>query len=227
MNLIARGGANRRRGCGKVDTLRFYGFLAYVLSAFLAAPAALPQQARILPSQAKPGGLKIVVIEGEGAKNSIRKKTATAPLVEVRDEQDKPVAGAEVEFQLPMAGPGGTFNGWLRLQKAKTDAQGRAAASGYTPNEEEGRFNIKVTAATQGAEGTAVIAQANVWNGTGEAKSTSSSKKTLWVVLGVAAAAAVGGGIYAATSGSDDTATVTPANPVRITVGPISVGGPR
>ena len=61
---------------------------------------------------APPGGLKIVVVQGEGAKNNLRTRSATQPVVEVRDDSDKPVAGAEVVFQLPPAGPGGVFNGW-------------------------------------------------------------------------------------------------------------------
>src|SRR6185503_21069676 len=78
------------------------------------------------------GALKIVVIEGEGAKNNIRQRLAAQPVVEVRDEADKPVPGAEVVFQLPAAGAGGVFNGWMRTQTVKTNAQGQAAATGFT-----------------------------------------------------------------------------------------------
>src|SRR6185369_13783504 len=55
--------------------------------------------------QTQGGALKIVVLQGEGASNSIKSRTATQPAVEVRDDQDKPIAGAEVVFQLPAAGP--------------------------------------------------------------------------------------------------------------------------
>ena len=50
------------------------------------------------------GGLKIVVVQGEGAENNLRTRNATQPVVEVRDDGDKPVPGAEVVFQLPPAG---------------------------------------------------------------------------------------------------------------------------
>ena len=39
---------------------------------------------------AKPNALKIVVIQGEDAVNIIQQKTAVAPIVEVRDENDLP-----------------------------------------------------------------------------------------------------------------------------------------
>ena len=54
-------------------------------------------------------GLKIVVIEGEDAINVIQQKTAVAPIVEVRDRNDQPVAGATVRFAIQ--GGRATFNG--------------------------------------------------------------------------------------------------------------------
>ena len=168
------------------------------------------------------GGLKITAVQGEGATNSIRARTATAPAVEVRDDSGKPVAGAEVVFQLPAAGPGGVFNGWMRTQTARTDENGRAAADGYAPNEQEGRFNIKVTATHGSKNGTLVIGQSNVKGNGAQAKS---SKKGLWIVLGILAAAGIAGGIAAATGG--DSSTTTTTTPVTVTPGPVTVGGPR
>jgi hypothetical protein len=170
------------------------------------------------------GSLKITVVEGEGAVNSIRGRTATQPVVEVRDEQDKPIAGAEVVFQLPAAGPGGVFHGWMRTQTAKTNEEGRAAAQGLTPNEEEGRFNIKVTATEGKRTGTVVIAQNNVRNGGAGARS-GGSRRGLWILLGVAAVAAIAGGI-AATRGDDSNGGPT-TTPVTISPGPVTVGSPR
>jgi hypothetical protein len=43
-------------------------------------------------------GLRIVVIEGEDGVNVIQQKSAVAPVVEVRDRNDQPVAGAVVTF---------------------------------------------------------------------------------------------------------------------------------
>ena len=44
--------------------------------------------------------LRIVVLEGEGAVNIIQQKTAVRPLVEVRDRNNLPVAGATVTFTI-------------------------------------------------------------------------------------------------------------------------------
>jgi hypothetical protein len=196
------------------------------LAAVLATPVTgWPQQVSGPKSNLQGGGgLKITVVQGEGAINNTRTKTGTAPAVEVRDDSDKPVAGAEVVFQLPAAGPGGVFNGWMRNQTARSDEQGRAAASGFTPNDEEGRFNIKVMA-TQGSKtATVVIGQSNSrTGGTGDAKGAS-SHKGLWIAIGVLAVVGIIAGV--ALTRGDDTVTTT-TNPVTITPGPVSVGGPR
>ena len=194
--------------------------LAVILSTLLATPWLHAQQQQSLVS-AQSGGLKIVVIQGEGARNSIRSRTATAPVVEVRDEADKPVNGAEVVFQLPASGPGGVFNGWMRTQTVRSNSQGQAASSGLTPNQEAGRFNIRVTAQHGGSNASVVIAQTNV-NGSGGG----GSSKKAWIWIGIIAAAAIGAGVAAAVSGGSETAT-TPTNPVVIQPGVIGVGGPR
>jgi hypothetical protein len=169
------------------------------------------------------GGLKIVVIQGEGATNNIRTKAVTLPVVEVRDDNDKPVANAEVIFQLPAAGPGGVFNGWMRNQTVRSNAQGQAGADGLTPNDEEGRFNIKVTATSGTKTGSVIIGQSNV-RGAGGAQAKS-GRKTLWIVLGVIAVGGIAGGV-AATRGDSNTTTVVTV-PVTITAGPVTVGNPR
>ena len=143
----------------------FRNIVIYSLASALALPAqqAAPAEAAKLVSQqaaaAAPqpqGTLKVNVLEGEGARNSVRNRTAVAPIVEVRDAAGKPMVGAEVVFQLPLAGPGGSFNGWLRSQTARTDESGKATVSGYVPNTEAGRYNIKVTATAGSQTGSAV-----------------------------------------------------------------------
>ena len=173
------------------------------------------------------GGLKIVVVQGEGAKNNLRTRSATQPVVEVRDDSDKPVAGAEVVFQLPPAGPGGVFNGWMRTQTARTSAEGRAEASGFAPNDEVGRFNIKVTATSGTKTTNAIIAQSNTQNGEDRGGPQAKSRSNLWKVLVVVGAAGLAGGIVAATRGGGSSSTETATIPIGISPGPITVGGPR
>ena len=46
--------------------------------------------------------LNIVIVEGEGATNNIRQRVARQPIIQVEDENHKPVAGAVVVFTLPV-----------------------------------------------------------------------------------------------------------------------------
>jgi hypothetical protein len=168
--------------------------------------------------------LEITIIEGEGAKNNVRARTAVAPVVEVKDA-GKPVEGADVTVVLPAVGPSGNFHGWLKNQTVKTDAQGRAAVTGYQPNTEEGRFNIKVTATSGTKTGTAIISQSNV-SGPGPSMSGGTkSRRGLWIGLGVAAAGAVAAGVAVAAGGSDS--PTSGKVPVSVTAGPVTVAGPR
>jgi len=205
--------------------------LAAALSGLLALTPAFSQQgtpAQPLVAQAKPAGtLKVTAVEGEGAKNNIRTRTGTQIVVEVRDEADKPVAGADVVFQLPAAGPGGVFNGWMRSQTGKTNAQGQAGTNGLTPNDEDGRFNVKVTATLGDKTGSLVVAQSNVRGNGSSAASTKASNKKLWTIIAIAAGAAVGGGVAAASGGDKGTTSSTATVPVTISAGTVTVGGPR
>jgi hypothetical protein len=207
--------------------LRLRDTIIYLAAGCLAmsgqqVPTVAPAQQSQLVAQAK-DTLVITVVEGEGGKNSIRNRTAVAPVVEVKDAGGKPVPGAEVVFQLPAVGPSGAFNGWLKTQTVRADEQGRAAATGYTPNTEPGRFNLKVTATSGTNTGSAVISQVNTDNGS----SVSSGGNRGWVkwVAIIGGAAAVGG--IAAAAGGDDDSPAQTRIPVGITAGAVTVGGPR
>jgi hypothetical protein len=110
------------------------------------------------PQTAKAAVLKIVVVEGEGAVNIIQQKTAVAPVIEVRDRNDQPVAGAIVRFAIQKGHA--SFNG-ARTLTATTDALGRATATGLTPIG-NGPLQIGASAAFQGQTAAISIAQTNV-----------------------------------------------------------------
>jgi hypothetical protein len=93
-----------------------------------------------------PSDLKIVVVRGEGFTNNLKKRIAREPIVEVRDRNNKPVSGATVTFLLPGGGPGGTFANGQNMLTVFTGQNGRAIATGFTPNNVAGTFNINVTA---------------------------------------------------------------------------------
>jgi hypothetical protein len=77
------------------------------------------------------GALKIVVIEGEDAVNVIQQKSAVAPIVEMRDRNNLPVAGATVTFSV--AGKVAAFPGGVQTFTMTTNAAGRATAASLTP----------------------------------------------------------------------------------------------
>jgi hypothetical protein len=111
----------------------------------------------------QPKSLFITIIEGEGALNDIRERTAREPIVEVDDENHKPVAGALVLFAID--GNGGasapaTFSG-LQSLAVQTGEDGRAVARGFKPTNITGQFHIKVRASKGQALAEASILQTN------------------------------------------------------------------
>lgn len=142
-----------------------------------------------------PVRLSIVVIEGEDAVNIIQQKAAVAPVVEVRDRNDQPVAGAVVRFAI--RGGRASFNG-ARTMTVTTGASGRAAVAGLTPTT-TGSFQIGATATYQGQTAAVTIAQVNVMTAA-EAAGAAAAGGSVAAGAGAAVAGAgAGGGIGATT----------------------------
>jgi hypothetical protein len=163
--------------------------------------------------------LKIQALEGEGAINFIPAHIVTIPVVEVRDENERPVEGATVTFTLPQTGPGGTFRGGKFTLMTITDQRGQAGATGFTANAIAGQFIIKVTASRAEVTGAAVISQTNTIK-MPEVRAEKHGSKWKWIVLGVAAGAGAGAGIYFGTKSSG-------SSPLSISAGPVVFGAPR
>jgi hypothetical protein len=184
----------------------------------------LPSQA-LAQQEAHPApGLKVTVLEGEGALNSIRNGIARDIVIEVRDETGKPVGGATVTLSLPAFGPSGLFPTGANLTTV-TDAQGVARARGFQPNQLQGEFSIKVLVSHQGRTESVIITQTNVTAVDAPPKGRSNQ----WLILlGIAA----GGGAAAALAlggGKKNTNSSPPAQPPGISIvpGSATVGGPR
>jgi hypothetical protein len=179
-------------------------------------PRAMSQEARPAPK------LNIVIVDGEGAINNVRQRTAREPIIQVEDENHRPVAGAAVIFTLPSHGASGVFSDGSQMFTTVTDAQGRAVASGLKPNQLAGRLQIRVNASYQGRTGSANITQKNTLTGS-SSSGVVSTKLLIIAAIGAAAiaaiacAAACGGG---STSSSPGTATGTVITPGGGTVGP-------
>jgi hypothetical protein len=203
-----------------------------------AAPAQVPAtQAQTPPVPAAPGqtpaapaqtpiaplptvqDLKILTLEGERSVNNTSRHIGIQPVVEVRDENDRPVEGATVVFRLPVSGPGGSFPGKSPTFSAATNAQGQAAASGFVPNDELGRFDIHVTATYQNRTGETTISQTNSPNSL-SLLGKEARKKPLWrnkyVLIGAGVGIAVGIVLILTLGGNSK-------QPVTITPGPVII----
>jgi hypothetical protein len=170
-------------------------------------------------------GLSITIVEGEGAINNVRQRVNREPIVQVEDQNHKPIAGAVVVFFLPDGGATGAFPDGSRMLMTVTDNQGRAAARGIRPNNQSGPLQIRVTASFQGLSASSAIAQTNVAaaaSGSGFAGLSTAVKVA--IILGIAGGAAAAG-VVIATHGGSSSSSSTPA-PVVITPGTPSVGGP-
>ena len=113
--------------------------LCVLLAGLLALP--MPPVAAQEPTHK----LNLVIVEGDGAINNLRQRTVREPIVQVEDENHKPVAGASVVFLLPSRGAGGTFGNGTHSLTVVTDQQGRAIARGFEPNTVKGQYQIQVS----------------------------------------------------------------------------------
>jgi len=167
-----------------------------------------------------PAAFSILVIGGEGSVNNVKQRTAREPIVEVRDRNNRPVAGAAVLFEAPRDGASGTFTGGSPALRVTTDAQGRASGQGFQPNTLQGEFAVNVTVTVANVTETAVIHMKNVGAGYGHFLHLAGHGKLIAIVATVGAAAAVGAVVAVKASGSGPTTA-----PTTISAGTGTVGG--
>jgi hypothetical protein len=202
-------------------------WLSPVLAVLISIPASSFAQAQ----DATPK-LNIVIVEGDGAINNIRQRTAREPIIQVEDENHKPVAGAAVIFTLSGQGAGGGFSGGAQSLSVVTDAQGRAVARGFHPNNVQGQYQIHVTASKNGQSSNATISMTNALVGAGATTAAAGgiSAKLIAVIVIVGAAAAAGGA-YAAThsggGGGNSNGNGSASSSIIITAGTGVVGPPK
>lgn len=195
-------------------------FLAGFLAVWIGLPAQVfgqqtPPQPQATPAAATLETLKILVLQGQNAVNSIRDGAVTMPVVEVHDENDQPLEAADVVFELPATGPGGTFPGGQFVKSVKSNLQGQAGVE-FVLTPVTGKFVIKVSATLRNRTGHTTIAQTNLLEGAAE---KSSKRHISWwkVAIVVGAAGAVVGIVLAtrggSSSSSSNTITLTPGVP--------------
>ncbi|HUQ91997.1 MAG TPA: hypothetical protein VM120_09960 [Bryobacteraceae bacterium] len=196
------------------------GLLAILLGLQIPVRAQAPQPGP------PPSKLNLVIVEGEGAINNIKQRTAREPIVQVEDENRKPIAGASVVFLLPNNGASGLFSNGSRLLTVMTDQNGQAVMRGFTPNNTAGQMQVRVTASFRGQTATATITQTNV---VAVAAGAGIATGKLIAILAVVGGAAAAGAAVAVTRGGNNSPAPTTTTPAATVINPGSptVGPPR
>jgi hypothetical protein len=172
-------------------------------------------------------GLSITIVEGEGAINNVRQRVNREPIVQVEDQNHKPIAGAVVIFLLPDQGASGVFADGSRMLMTVTDNQGRAVARGIRPNNQSGPMQIRVNASFQGLTASSIITQTNLAGAASASGAGGLSTLTkVLIIVGIAGGAAAAGAIIA-THGGGGSSSSTGTPPIVITPGGTpTVGAP-
>lgn len=140
--------------------------------------------------QIQPSAFHIAIIDGEGALNNVKGRLAREPIIQVEDENHKPVVGAYVAFDAPANGPGAVFAGGSSHFVTTTDSLGHAVAHGLRPNNVTGNFEIQVHVTYQGQPiGNVTIHQVNV---SGPVANLSKNLQTSAAVAATVAAGVLG-----------------------------------
>jgi len=191
------------------------------------APQAPPPQA---PETIKPMSplpmvqdLRVIPLAGNNEKNDLERKIMAPLVVEVLDQNSRPVEGADVVFRFPLNGPGATFRNQQTSKTVKSDGKGQASATGWMANNELGSFQVRVTASYGNETGETTLTMTNAPRVTPEDKKVKHGRSwwsSPWVKVAViGGAAAVVAGVVVATTGgggssSSHTVTITPGPPV-------------
>lgn len=184
-----------------------------------APPPGAPATVRVQEPAPLYKALRIVPLEGDRAVNHLPSGPVTVPAVAVHNDDEMPVEGATVVFQLPSSGPGGHFPDEQLSLMTQTDSRGQAIARGFRPNSQPGRFPIRVTASFKNLTASYILTQTN---STKEVTSRGASRKWIWVAVAGGAAAAAAGLAIGLRS---DAPGVPPAISASVG-GPVVIGAP-
>jgi hypothetical protein len=205
------------------NTRRIKRWLPYLLTGLLGLPMDVIAQE---PGPDTVQSFKVIPLSGNQGMNDLERKIMVPLVVQVVDQSDLPIDGAEVVFRFPLDGPSATFPGQKTSQTFRTNADGQAAAIGWAANNKVGTFRVQVTASRGNELGTATISMTNATRIIGTARTQEKHRwSSKWAKIGIAAGAA---GIVVAIilvtrgSGSKTSATVITATP-----GSPAIGAPQ
>jgi hypothetical protein len=214
----------------KVRHLKCGRWLAVVLSLSLVVPTSTWAQ------QQQPGAtaqtLRILPLAGNNEANDLQKKVMAPLVVNVLDQNGRPVEGADVVFRFPVLGPSATFPNQQSNGTFRTDADGQAAATGWMANGMVGSFRVQILATRANETGETSIVMTNVAKAEDvPVKSQKSWWSNKWVKIAIiaGAGAAVGGTIWALQGGNGTAANNGGGGPAVVVGVPGSptIGGPR
>lgn len=181
-----------------------------------------------LQAQPAPTALQLLIVEGDGAINNVKQRVNRETIVQVEDENHRPVAGAAVIFFLPNQGPGGTFENGSTTFTSTTNAQGQATVRGIRFNNLAGPMQMRITASFGGQTASLIVNQTNVVGAgaAGATASTGMSAATKWlIIIAAAGGAAAAGGIALGRGGGNSPTPTVPS--VTVTAGAPTVGAPQ
>jgi len=183
------------------------------------SPPATPAQP-IAPAQLPvEQSLKINALAGNGELNDLERRVMAPLVVQVLDQNDRAVDGAQVVFRFPLNGPSATFSDGKTSVNVRTNSGGQAAAVNWMANGQVGEFEVHVSATYGNQVGETTVKMSNVTRITEEDRKV--KHETLWshrwfkvAVIG-GAAMAIGLGVYFGTRGgkSGSTVTISPGSP--------------
>ncbi|HEY7336511.1 MAG TPA: hypothetical protein VH639_16585 [Bryobacteraceae bacterium] len=164
--------------------------------------------------------LRVVPLSGNGGINDLERKIMTPLVVQVLDQESRPIEGAQVIFRFPLNGASATFPNQQNAQTTRTNADGQAAATGWMANNQTGTFQVQVTATRGNQMGQTTITMTNATRIVG---GDQNKKKHWWSSKGakigiIAGAAGAVAAIVLATRGGNGSTTVT-ASPGAPTIG--------
>jgi hypothetical protein len=116
-------------------------------------------------ADAGPQKLFVTILDGENALNNIRQRDAREPVVQVTDENHKPVAGVALHFLIhdEARGANASFNGASSFATT-TGPDGMAKTTGLQVGHTPGTYTITVTATlivTQGSKSTSLTLESS------------------------------------------------------------------
>jgi hypothetical protein len=191
-------------------------FAVVLVASFVVYGSTVPN---ILAAQAaQAGDLRIAVIQGEDGVNIIQQRTATPTIVEVRDRNNLPVAGASVLFLLGGGGRTASLNNGATQVTLTTNAAGRAQVT-VNPLT-NGQVQLQVRATYQGQTATTTINQTNFQTAAQAAQAGAGASNAA-----TAAGAAAGAGAAGATAAGGSTGGGLSTAAIAGIAGGAAVGG--